>query len=194
LEKPYFHQDYSQLPAADAVVMLGGTLNPSRGDPFAFDFSAAADRAIAATEIIRRGKAKILVVGGSGEPGGKSQEGELLPSWLEAWKVQPAELVPLRASGDTHDEARQVEVLARERGWQRILLVTSASHMRRASATFLTLGVPVVPVACDFSGMSDLEGRHRLNLVPRGEGFRRIELYLHEVIGWYVYKWRGWIR
>jgi len=30
-------------------------------------------------------------------------------------------------------------------------------------------------------------------LVPRSAGFAKVEAWVHEVIGWWVYRWRGWI-
>jgi uncharacterized SAM-binding protein YcdF (DUF218 family) len=65
--------------------------------------------------------------------------------------------------------------------------------MRRAEAVFQKQGVDVTPVACDFqvygvprtSGFSSpFPRQHRLDL---------LSLYLHEQIGWWVYRWRGWV-
>src|SRR5437763_1587374 len=56
----------------------------------------------------------------------------------------------LGANEDTHDEALKVRVLATERGWHRVLLVTSANHMRRASGVFRAQGLEVIPVPCNF--------------------------------------------
>jgi uncharacterized SAM-binding protein YcdF (DUF218 family) len=74
-----------------------------------------------------------------------------------------------------------------------VLLVTSALHLRRAEAVFRKQGVDVTPIACDFQvyGVprtsafpSPFPSQHRLDL---------LSLYLHEQIGWWVYKWRGWV-
>jgi len=51
----------------------------------------------------------------------------------------------------------------------------------------------VVPVACDFVGLADLESQPLFNPIPRPGGFEKMHLYLHEVIGWWVYWWRGWV-
>lgn len=56
------------------------------------------------------------------------------------------ELLTLRHVTTTRDEAARVRDYARERGWQRILLVTSPSHSRRAAALFRGYGLGVVSV------------------------------------------------
>lgn len=45
----------------------------------------------------------------------------------------------------TRDEARHVSILARERGWNRVILVTDRSHTRRAKALFREVGLSVRP-------------------------------------------------
>ena len=56
------------------------------------------------------------------------------------------EVVTLTHVTTTRDEAHRVSVLARERGWQRVLLVTSPSHSRRTAALFAGYGVRAVSV------------------------------------------------
>jgi uncharacterized SAM-binding protein YcdF (DUF218 family) len=50
-------------------------------------------------------------------------------------------------SRDTRDNAAFTAVLAKEHGMKRVLLVTSALHMPRASLLFRNAGVDVVPVS-----------------------------------------------
>jgi uncharacterized SAM-binding protein YcdF (DUF218 family) len=48
----------------------------------------------------------------------------------------------------THDEAVAVARLARQRGWERVILVTDATHMRRAAANFEKAGLHVLCSPC----------------------------------------------
>jgi len=48
----------------------------------------------------------------------------------------------------TYDEAVLTKQLAREKGWRRIVVVTSAMHMRRAAATFRKQGLQVIAMPC----------------------------------------------
>jgi uncharacterized SAM-binding protein YcdF (DUF218 family) len=198
LERPYSARPLDAIPPGDAVVMLGGAVRASRHDPFGFEFGEGADRVLTAVEMIRRGKSQTLILGGGGgkrnEPVDEPwQEGPLLEGWLSAWGVGQAQVVRLKLSANTHEEALLVSELAKERQWKRIILVTSGYHMKRAEALFRKLGVPVVPVACDFLGLGALESKRPINPFPGADGFRQLELYLHEKIGWAYYRLRGWI-
>lgn len=196
LEQPYTTNNLSILPRADAVVMLGGVLNSSRKDFMGFNFGPAADRAVMAFELMRQHRAPMLVLGGGGatySSSGLLSEGTLLEKWFSTLGLSTNSVISLEASENTHDEALKVKDLAAKRGWQRVILLTSASHMGRAEATFTTLGIKVTPVACDFEGNSFKERRNEV-WFPTYEGFYLTSLYLHEIVGWQVYKYRGWIK
>lgn len=195
LERPYVGGTISSVPAADAVVMLGGMTRPSTNDLFGFHFEAEADRVIAAIELVRRHKGRVLVLGGGMSPVIPNPgEGELLRPWIETWNVAPAPVQVLGVCLNTRDEAVRTRALAQAQGWQRIILVTSACHMRRAEATFRKVGLDVIPFACDFAGTAALPWRWEDALLPPSAiGFERLGQYLHEVIGVAVYRWRGWM-
>lgn len=194
LERPYVGVDPSSLPEVDAVVMLGGMTTPSENDVFDFHLDEAADRFVAAVELVRQRKGRALVLGGginrqTPNPG----EGEFLRRWAEVWNVAKAPLHVLGLCRDTHDEAVRTRALVDSQGWKRLILVTSAAHMRRAEATFRRAGVDVVPFACDFKGTADAPRRWEERIVPSLSGFSELDQYLHEVVGYWVYRWRGWL-
>ena len=93
----------------------------------------------------------------------------------------------------TRDEALRTQALAEAQGWHRIILVTSAGHMRRSEAVFRKLGLEVIPFACDFAGVAGVANSSTLKPAPSVGGFLHLEAYLHEVVGWWVYRWRGWL-
>lgn len=87
----------------------------------------------------------------------------------------------------TRHEAVAVARLFREKGWRRVLLVTSPSHSRRASASFEKEGLIVVSspsVQTEF----DLE---RLRYPE--DRIRAFGAIVHEHIGWWLYRYREWI-
>ena len=103
------------------------------------------------------------------------------------------QIVLLNYSINTKDEADHTKTLAKS-GWEEIILVTSASHMRRAEALFKKNGLKVVAVGSDFEGLSSLEADFRIyGIVPESDGFEKLYYYLHEQVGWLYYKLRGWI-
>jgi len=88
---------------------------------------------------------------------------------------------------DTHDEALATAKLARDRGWTRIILVTDPLHMRRAAAVFAKAGLDVVRRPC---GLVEYDVR-KIERVP--ERVHAFQDWLHEAVGWQVYRRRGWL-
>jgi uncharacterized SAM-binding protein YcdF (DUF218 family) len=195
LERPYAGLNLMDVPSADAVVMLGGTMRRSANDPFKFDLAESADRVVTAAHLARLGKGQALVLGGGGPRPGEAglPEGELVKAWLDEWNVVRTPILLLGACVSTRDEAERCQALMEDRGWHRIILVTSAAHMRRAEGVFRELGIPATAVACDFQGLAALSAKPPFTPFPRLDGFEHLQLFLHEQIGWWVYRSRGWV-
>jgi len=88
---------------------------------------------------------------------------------------------------NTRDEAREVARLCREHGWTRLLLVTSPVHSRRAAATFEREGLTVLSSPC-------VETRYDLeSLNEPGDRLMAFGSIMHERIGLWIYKRRGWL-
>ncbi len=188
--------DIEALPVCDAVVVLGGGTEASRFEVAGMHLTKGGDRVLMGLELMRLGKANTLCLGGGGARFDAviRPEADVVKAWLASWKL-PAngEVVSFGVNQDTHEEAEKTAALLRERGWKRVLLVTSAFHMQRAVATFHTAGVEVVPVPCNFlttvsTSESPVEFR-----VPSWQGCEKVSIWLHERIGWYIYRRRGWI-
>lgn len=181
---------------ADVVVALGGSHRAAGSGPLEFDFGEAEDRVLAAVELVRRGAAREVVLGGSsqgipGRPGVPTMS--LVRDWLVSARLIPADSTDLGICRNTREEALHFREMQVRKGWTKVILVTSALHMRRAEATFRKAGIEVQPVACDFQAHG-VEGAGRSFTVVPGQ--RRIALltaYLHEQIGLLGYRWRGWI-
>lgn len=194
-EAPYAERNVANAPAADAVIMLGGILDPSSHDPFGFALRAGSQRLVAAVEVVRQGKAQALVLGGSGSIPGRPNEpaASLLCDWARHWKLGPAEILDLGVCQNTHDEAVRLKQLKTERGWKQITLVTSALHMQRAEAAIRHLNGPVGIVACDFRVYGVKQEPWKSFPFPQTERLHLLKDYLHELVGVWVYRWRGWI-
>ena len=100
----------------------------------------------------------------------------------------PGEIVTVGPVWNTRDEAVQVARLCRERGWRRLLLVTSPSHSRRAAATFEREGLEIISAP-------SVETRYDLETML-GPGDRLLAFggIMHERVGLWVYRQRGWIK
>jgi uncharacterized SAM-binding protein YcdF (DUF218 family) len=196
LEKPWVGVKREALPEADAVVLLGGFSYPSREEVGGLHFNQSADRAVVALELIRLGKAKTLVVGGTGFTlnGVGYVEGDIFREILVSRQLGGPEVVSLGGCKHTRHEAEKVAKLAQERGWKRVLLVTSATHMRRAAGVFrTTTELEIVPAPSAFLTSVSIVSDDQIDLIPRSGGFGKIDGFIHEKVGWWMYRWRGWI-
>ena len=195
LEEPYAGVKIEELPAADAIIVLGGALEPSSFEAGQLHLSAAGDRVMMALELLRLQKATALCIGGGAVRvnGEMRSEADCARAAIVERKLTTAEVFSLGVCEDTHDEAQRVLALARKQGWRRLLLVTSAWHMRRAAATFQTAGLDVIPAPCNFlSSLSTGHSPFPIKL-PGHAGFVRTSVWIHEQIGWLEYRRRGWI-
>jgi uncharacterized SAM-binding protein YcdF (DUF218 family) len=183
------------LPNADAIVVLGGGGEPSRYESGGLHLTFSGDRILMGLELAHLGKASTLVVSGAGAvlDGQERVEGDLVRDWLTQRKLVNVPVLSLGHRADTHDEAIHIRTLARERGWRRVLLVTSAFHMRRAVAVFGSAGVEVIPAPCNFLTEISLAPAPPGIGVPRAGGLQKAGIWLHEQIGWLMYRKRGWI-
>jgi uncharacterized SAM-binding protein YcdF (DUF218 family) len=92
-----------------------------------------------------------------------------------------------------------VSRVAGQRRWRSVLLVTSATHLPRALATFRRLAeVTVIPVACDFQ-LPDQGQRGQLtaaslieDLLPDAEDLHNSTVALKEHLGLLIYRLQGW--
>jgi uncharacterized SAM-binding protein YcdF (DUF218 family) len=196
LERPYAGVKLDVLPTADAIVLLGGGAAPSRFEAQGVHLTLAGDRLVMAHELFRLEKAPVLLLGGNANKLDNVVrfESDIVRDLLTTWGIPADAMIPLGANEDTHDEALKVRALAGERGWHRVLLVTSANHMRRASAVFRTQGLEVIPVPCNFLTTVATAPPPPGVSVPRYDGFAKVAIWLHEQIGWWEYRRRGWIR
>lgn len=195
LERPYIRSNLNDLPVCDAVVMLGGTHRLSVYDAFGFDLGNASDRIITAIELMRLRKAKVLVLSGgtSVEGSNKFNPALLLQKWIMAWNIPAGQVVYLSPCRNTQEEALAVKELAGQQKWNRFLLVSSAAHLRRAEAVFKSTHLDVTPVGCDFQAIGTEKSTRFSGPVPRSASIFLLENYLHEELGWWLYRANGWV-
>jgi uncharacterized SAM-binding protein YcdF (DUF218 family) len=196
LERPYDPLARPRPPAgADAVVMLGGAHAYCRRSLTSWDAGEPSDRILAAIELMRQGRAGTLVLGGASYEldGIKRPDSEPVVAWMKRWNLAPASLIELGICRDTRDEAFKTAELVQQRGWKRVVVVTSGYHLRRAEGVFRRAGVPVEMVGAEFQGLEALGGKPVVRPVPDAEGFRLFRYWLHEELGLICYRLLGWI-
>lgn len=184
-----------EVESADVIVCLGGGAEPSLTEPTGIHLKSGADRLSTAVALLIQKKAPVMVLGGGGFKikGQVFSEADQMKVGLAQLGVGTEAMVSLGVCSDTHDEAVKTAALMKERGWAKVLLVTSAYHMPRAAGTFEKAGVSVVEVPCNYvsslNRMGDFEWLH----LPHGDTFGVFGAWFHELIGTWVYRWRGWM-
>lgn len=188
LENDYPPVAAEAAPEADVIVVLGGGLglpHPPRTHP---DLNGSADRLAHALRLYQAGKAgHILLTGGNvfPQPGLKS-ESFYARDLLESWGLPPGVTVLETDSRNTIQNAENSARILEQRGWGKILLVTSATHMHRALMAFRHASVDAVPAPTDFLAV-DSNTPALLDWIPSADALSGTTHALHEYIGrlWY---------
>jgi uncharacterized SAM-binding protein YcdF (DUF218 family) len=139
LERDHPALTVAETPVADAIVVLGGAVagrHPPRRP--SLGLHDASSRIWHAADLYRAGKAKWIVVAAGGERESEREqvEAEGIAEMLTTLGV-PASAIHLdRDSRNTRENAANTRAIVQRLGAKRVLLVTSAQHMERASRTF----------------------------------------------------------
>jgi uncharacterized SAM-binding protein YcdF (DUF218 family) len=164
---------------ADAVFVLASNLQ-NDGEMT----SVALARLLKGLELLQEGYAPRLILSELYPPNA-SYRGAAAPLMGRLKMTQ--ELLTVGPVYNTHDEAEAVAKLFREKGWTRLLLVTSPAHSRRAAGTFEKQGIEVISVPAP-------ETRYDLERLEEADD--RINAFgslAHEWLGLWLYQRRGWL-
>ena len=194
LESRYPPVAVGGTPSDDAIVVLGGAVGGPEPPRITLDLTDASDRVLHTARLYRASKAPVVVISGGAIPwlGSDIPEAESMQTLLEEWGVPAASIISESISRNTHDNAVLTKRLLVERGLRRVLLVTSAMHMRRALATFASAGVDAVPAATDFT-VTYRDHRTLIDFLPDAKALSHTTDAIKEYIGYAYYRWRGWI-
>lgn len=194
LEAPYVNQQIDALPQVDAIFVLGASISSSPQSPHGFEATEGTDRFLAGIDLIKRGKSKVLVFGGGlTRQVNPESESKLYMDLIKRWQFTDAEVLSIGICVNTRHEAERFKQLMSERGWKKVMLVTSAGHLPRSEGVFRTDGIDVIPVGCDFQGTTGWRNQSGLRLFPSGGMIDLTHSWIHEIIGWRYYRLRGWI-
>ena len=167
------------FPKADAIVLLGGAMGIETNLSSYAEMWPGADRVWQTARLYKTGKAQQVIATGNGA------RDSTLPL-LKDFGV-PSECVVFHDARNTEEEAKNVNKM----GYKRILLVTSAWHMKRARLMFKKYA-PDVDVVCapaDFEN-SIVAARpfSFTDFLPDPGAFMGNSVALHEWVGIVGYK------
>lgn len=185
---------YPALPVAeagpaDAIVVLGGLIGPRVAPGYIPNFTDAGERFEGGVALAQAGRAGWLIFTGAGMDwqGTTATEGDELKRLAIARGVPADKILVAGKVANTADEAAAVAGLMRERGWKRVILVTTAWHMPRSAYQFKKAGVDCIPFPVDFRS-DRTRNPSVIDFVPRGEAWMQTETALRETYGYWFYR------
>ena len=177
-------RDARELPQADAIVVLGGGIGaPPEGSDWPYpDLNDSADRVWHAARLYKAGKAPTVYCT-------SPDVSRSTPAFLRDLGVPQEAIVALDGPRNTEEEARLLNEKIGVRGdgtRPRVLLVTSAAHIKRAMRIFekFAPSLEVVPAAIDFIYIEDPTRKFDVHrYLPSVATLWTFNSLLHELLG-----------
>ncbi len=188
LENAYKVPSVSEVKACDVYVVLGGGVNETaptidgRGSP---DSDALA-RVTTAYRLYLISPKPIILSGGA-RPGSRP-EAEIMKDYLLGLGVKEKYLIAETRSRDTYDNARYTAEICEKEHFKRVLLITSAYHMKRSVMLFGKWLGPVTPFPTGFK--VDTSPRDAMYYLPNAASILNAGNALREYMGILFYKIR----
>jgi len=168
------------LRPADAVLVLG-TRMQTDGDPTASQLS----RLFHGLELVKDGLAPRLII--TELPPPFASQRPFAQQMLDRFRPE-VELVDLAPTLNTHDEGVLAAAYLKQRGLNRVIVVSSPTHTFRGAAVLEAQGLEVMASPAR-------ETRFDLQTLDRPEErLLSFGAIIHEHLGTFVYRRRGWIR
>lgn len=183
LERGFPPADVKTLPKADAIVVLGGGIGAKGIYTQYPELNSAADRGWHAARCYHAGKAPVILFSGVGEGPGMKQ-------FLMDLGVPAAKIILESESHNTYQNGVFTREKLKEMKAKKVILVTSAWHMRRSVMTFQRIGVDVIPSGADYEALtvrSALTPRMQAYYLPSADCLAKNSAMLKEHIGYWAY-------
>jgi len=142
LERDYPPVALADVKPADAIVILGGGMSSPTGAMVYPELYGGADRIWHAARLYKAGKAPLIIFSGVVEGPGAKQ-------FLRDLGVPGKDVILEEKSGNTVENIKFTKALCEEKKIKKVLLVTSAFHMRRTMYTCELAGFDVTPATTD---------------------------------------------
>lgn len=179
----------ADMQPADAIVVLSGMTHSIRTEKGIISEWNDPDRFFGGMELIKAEKAPVIIFTKGKLPWKIGPpESELLQATAIQMGVHPQQILVTGEVETTEDESREVKKILQSKG-NRIILVTSAYHMRRAKITFDNKGLEIQPYPVDFK-----VGEYALtpmDFIPNPLSLSTTEKCIRELMGTVYYALKG---
>lgn len=179
----------------DLAIVLGGMGRIDERQE-RFDFNSSGDRLFQTLELYHKNRVKkLLITGGSGSISKPHhREAGYIKKYLENIAIPDSNIIIENNSKNTYENAIFTKAILDSLQFKgSILLVTSSFHMSRSLAIFNKAGYKnITPyVTNKISGLRKFEFDHCF--IPNIEAVYHLNLILHEMIGYMIYKLKGYL-
>lgn len=183
--------------AYDAAIILSGVTDTDKYPQDRVHTNKGADRILHTLQLYKLGKVPLIIVsGGSGKliTEEEAAEAELIKRVLLLSGVAEKDIMTEEESRNTYENALFTTRLIKEKNLaeDKLLLVTSAFHMRRSLASFKKAGLLPRPYAVDFyAGEPEYTPDHLL--IPDPGAINQWTKLISEWTGCLMYRMSGYI-
>lgn len=194
LEKGATRLPVQNVGVADAIVVLS-TGRVTAPGPEAVSEWTDADRFFGGVQLLRAGKAPLLVFTGGWSPWEPNAptEGDVMTEYATAIGIPKEQIVTTGKVFNTAEEAVAVAAVLKARlaGTPRIILVTSAFHVPRARQLFEQAGLTVSTFPVDFYGTGG-RGVSVMDVLPTAGALAQTQMAVRELYGRAYYRFKPW--
>jgi uncharacterized SAM-binding protein YcdF (DUF218 family) len=175
----------------DVAIVLSGGLAQRRSTLDAAHMGATGDRLMQAALLWRAGKVRTIIISGGNLPWARSStaEASLAAELLEAYGVPPDSIIVENDSRNTHENAVNTAAIWRVKRFEAGQLVTCATHMPRALASFRKAGLSVAPWPADFRAQHPVVNSV-FDFLPDVDALEMTTTAIKEWLGLAVYRLR----
>lgn len=187
LESDYPAKPLNEFPESDAIVVLGGSTGQKIRPRFEAE-ETEGSRLLAAYRLFRKNKAKWIIISG-GVPydsvdGTERTEATDMKDILLDIGVPAENILEENRSRNTVENALFTKKILDEKGLKKVLLVTSAVHMRRAKMIFDRVGIDSIAVPCQHKAT---DRKYKLgDFIPEAGAMNGMNSLFKEFVGYWL--------
>lgn len=177
----------NEIEKVDAIVVLSGMLNINEDEDSTFIDWGDPDRYFAGINLFKKGKSEKIIFTGAKLPWeiNKINEGQILKKFAIKDGIDSNSIIVTKIVENTADEAEAVSKIIKKNS--KIILVTSAFHMKRSKYLFEKKGIIVFPYKVDYK-ISRNKKITILDFIPSANNLQIVELGFREIIGNLYYR------
>jgi uncharacterized SAM-binding protein YcdF (DUF218 family) len=174
----------------DAVIFLGGVVE---SDPAVHEAEAPyndnVERMHVTFDMLRDNRARYAILSGGTAGGNGLNEANEVKKELVRWGIDPERILVDDAARNTRENAVNTAAIAKEHGLSKLVIVTSAFHMKRAEGCFRAVGLTVDTLPTDYKGAPFFS---TVTFAPRSQYLDLSTRAFREMFGRLVYRLNGY--